>query len=173
MFSSFFGSYSKTTAWDLYNLNVRSVHTTLHLYELRNGKIINHNVTTLPIKEHIEEGFVAQCFNKKYPDSYTVGFLVDIDSKVTNTHLNSFNKVSILDTFKGKPLDYCIDRKKEFLYISVSENTIGIFLGNKQRLYVDGFGSFSETPMSEYDELRTEFMYFITLRKEKEINNDQ
>lgn len=168
MNSSFFGSYSKRTFCDLFELNVRSVHKVLHIYEVFDKQVINHVAVELPITEVLEdEGQVPSVFKKFKNSSYMLGFLTDNSNKINNLSMDKYNKLHLLDTHEDKPMDYCVSRNKEFVYVSLSENSIGVFLGKKQRLYVDDFKSISETPMSEFEERKTNEMLFIDINNMK------
>ena len=96
-----------------------------------------------------------------------LGFLSDIPNKINNLSKDKYSKVHLLDTHGDKPMHYCVERNKEFVYITLSENSIGVFLGKKQRLYVDNFKSISETPMSEFEEHKMTEMMFIDISNMK------
>jgi len=165
MNSSFFGSFGKRTFCDLYDLNVRSVHEVLHIFEIIDREVINHTVVNLPIEEDVEDGFVPSCFKKIKNSSYMLGILTDREDKVL--YVNGSNSVALLDTFNDKPLPYCIERNKEFIHVALVDNIISLHVGKKQRVYVDDFNSISETPMSEYEEYKTESEMYINIMNYK------
>jgi hypothetical protein len=163
MNSSFFGSFGKRTFCDLYELNVRSVHQVLHIFEIIDKEVINHTIVTLPIDEDVEDGFVPSCFKKIKNSSYMLGILTDEEGKV----LYDDNTVTLLDTHNGKDLNYCIERNKEFVHVILLDNIISIRVGKKQRVYIDEFNSISETPMSEYEAYKTESDLYINIMNYK------
>jgi len=163
MNSSYFGSFGKRTFCDLFELNVRTVHKDLHIFEIINCEVINHLVIPLPITEEVEDGFVPSCFKKIKNSSYMLGLLTDDSSKV----LYENNKISLIDTYENRPLQYCIDRNKEYVLVEVQENIIGVRVGKKQRVYIDEFNSLTETPMSEYEEYKTEKEIYLNIMNYK------
>mgnify|MGYP005855940735 CR=1 FL=1 len=169
MYSSFFGSFAKRTFCDLFDLNYRSCHTILHIFEIFDKEIINHNVVSLPITEEVDEGNVATCFKKYKNSSYMLGFLSDNSDKINTVMVNNYNKAHLLDTLNDKSMEYCINRNKEFIYIVLSENNIGVFLVNKQSVYIEHFHTIPATPMSEFDEYKPPEITFIDVMN---IKND-
>lgn len=163
MNSSFFGSFGKRTFCDLYDLNVRSIHKVLHIFEIIDREVINHITVDLPIEEEVEDGFVPSCFKKIKNSSYLFGILTDRVDKVSYGN----GLVTLLDTFNDKELNYCIERNKEFLHVMLEENIISLRVGKKQKVYVDEFNSISETPMSEYDDYKTESEMYINIMNYK------
>ena len=165
MNSSFFGSFTKRTFCDLFDLNIRSVHKTLYILEVMDREVINFRMVNLPIDEVVEdEGFVPSCFKKFKNSSYMLGILTDDDNKV----LWNGDFLFLQDTFNNRDLKYCIDRNKEFINLRLHENILSMQVGKKQRVYIDSFSSLSETPMSEYDEYRTDGMMYIDIMNYKQ-----
>lgn len=155
MNSSYFGSFSKRTFCDLFELNARSVHNHLHVFEIINKEVINHRVVSLPIHEILEdEGHVPSCFKKLKNSSYMLGVLVENNNKINTLGMYKYNKVHLLDTQDSRDITYCKERNKEFIYVELFENSVSVLLGKKQCFYMDSFCSISHTPMSEFEAVK-------------------
>lgn len=155
MNSSYFGSFAKRTFCDLFELNVRTVHTHLHMYEVFENEIIGHKVVRLPINEVLDDaGYVASCFTKVKNTSYVLGLLVENSNIINELSMNKYKEVVMVDTDNGRDLSYCKERNKDYIELKLSSNKIHITLGKKQSFYIDGFNSITHTPMSEYDEIK-------------------
>lgn len=92
-----------------------------------------------------------------------LGMLTDKPNKVSSLN----GRVELLDTYNDKDLSYCIERNKEFLHVTLDENIISVQVGKKQKVHIDEFNSISETPMSEYEEYKTESKMYVNIMNYK------
>lgn len=145
----FFGSFSKTMFMDLYNLNIGSYHKNILIIECKEYPILYHNYMDLKQLKRNDQGAFILC-------------LASCKDEVISLNHGS---IILSDTYHNFPIDDCIEKHKEGIYVSYKSGKITIVLPKIRYFYMDNFTSISLTPFDNSLELKAEDYKIIDLEE--------